>query len=320
MSDPQVSIIIPVFNRADLVVETLESISKQTYSNWECLITDDGSTDDTVAIIQRYMQQDPRVKLFIRPSDRTKGANTCRNIGLEQSQGDCVIFFDSDDLMTPNHVEYKVNQLVSSQKDFIITRTSFFGDNYTQTELPYDFRDSDITVANFIQKKIKWLTPDTVIRGSIARKIRFNEKLRSGQEFNFYIKLLLQTERGKLCEEVVTLRRMHEGSIRAAIDDQELKIMKGMYQSHWITYGDVRSYAPVYVRKALLSSCVDVVYNFFNRFKEEYRTLHRALRLEMGLKLSLTFRVAARLKSSTNNRMRNWSYRCYQSVLNSLKT
>ena len=84
-SQPLVSIIIPTFNRAHLIGETLDSILAQTYTHWECLITDDGSTDNSIEIIQEYVTKDTRFKLFTRPANRPKGANACRNIGLEKA-------------------------------------------------------------------------------------------------------------------------------------------------------------------------------------------------------------------------------------------
>jgi glycosyltransferase involved in cell wall biosynthesis len=119
-----ISIIIPMYNRATLVGETLDSILAQTYTDWECIVVDDGSNDNSVDIVQKYVGNDSRFKLLIRPKDRIKGAPTCRNIGLENSKGEIIYFFDSDDLMSPLlfekiantmmlnlHVEYCVFQM-----------------------------------------------------------------------------------------------------------------------------------------------------------------------------------------------------------------
>ena len=84
---PLVSIIIPNYNRADLIVETLNSIIAQTYTNWECIVVDDGSTDDSIKVIDEYSKLDPRIYLYIRPNHKRKGANSCRNYGLEMSRG-----------------------------------------------------------------------------------------------------------------------------------------------------------------------------------------------------------------------------------------
>src|SRR5690554_6036808 len=92
---PLVSIIIPVFNRANLIGETLDSVLTQCYSNWECIVIDDGSTDHTIEIINGFCIKDYRFKLFIRNRE-PKGAPTCRNIGLSIANGQYINFFDSD--------------------------------------------------------------------------------------------------------------------------------------------------------------------------------------------------------------------------------
>ena len=121
-----VSIIIPTYNRAHLIGETLESILAQTYTQWECIIVDDGSTDDTVKVVASYVAKDNRFRLFKRPHTRLKEANACRNIGIENATGDYVFFFDSDDLLTPDHIEVKVRALQNNSVDYVITRTKFF--------------------------------------------------------------------------------------------------------------------------------------------------------------------------------------------------
>ena len=95
----KVSIIIPCYNRATRISSTLRSVIEQSYENWECLVVDDGSTDDTQIIVQQIIDQEPRVKWFTRPDNRLKGANACRNIGIEKCTGDYLIFLDSDDLL-----------------------------------------------------------------------------------------------------------------------------------------------------------------------------------------------------------------------------
>ncbi len=83
MQTPLVSIIIiiiiPTYNRAHLIGETLDSILAQTYTNWECIVVDDGSTDETDSLLAAYCAKDKRFQYQHRLSDRPKGANACRN-------------------------------------------------------------------------------------------------------------------------------------------------------------------------------------------------------------------------------------------------
>jgi len=102
MTNPLISIIIPTYNRADLISETLNSVVAQTHENWECIIVDDGSTDNTANVILEYTNKDKRFKYYLRPGILNKGASPCRNYGLKQAKGDYIQFLDSDDLLNKN--------------------------------------------------------------------------------------------------------------------------------------------------------------------------------------------------------------------------
>lgn len=106
------SIIIPTYNRAILLKETLDSIRVQTYKDWECLVIDDGSTDGTEATVSEMIKMDARFQYFKRPAGLPKGANACRNFGFGRSKGEFINWFDSDDLMREDHYELKVNALL----------------------------------------------------------------------------------------------------------------------------------------------------------------------------------------------------------------
>uniref|UniRef100_B8HRA8 Glycosyl transferase family 2 n=1 Tax=Cyanothece sp. (strain PCC 7425 / ATCC 29141) TaxID=395961 RepID=B8HRA8_CYAP4 len=97
-----VSIVIPAFNAADTIAETLQSLLDQTFTNWEAIVVNDGSTDDTVVVVQRFMARDLRIHLFTQENQGLSGA---RNSGAKLAQGDCVLFLDADDWIFPSHLE-----------------------------------------------------------------------------------------------------------------------------------------------------------------------------------------------------------------------
>ncbi len=115
-----VSIITPSFNRATLVTETAESIFAQTYPHWEWMIVDDGSTDNSWEVLQGLAARDSRIKIHKR--DRgPKGACVCRNIAVERSSGDYLIFLDTDDVMAPFCLTQRVKAMQQQpDMDFII--------------------------------------------------------------------------------------------------------------------------------------------------------------------------------------------------------
>lgn len=255
----QISIIIPNYNRAHLIGETLDSIIAQNYKNWECIIVDDGSTDDSENLIKKYQENDNRFTFLTRPNSKPKGGNTCRNIGLDTAKGDYIVFFDSDDLMTPDHLEIKVNGIQNYNCDYIITRTKFFNTDLNYIDSYYKFDKYEITPYNYVSQKINWLTYDIMIKSELAKSIRFNENLQSGQEYNYFSKLVHHSCNAKFVDKVITLRRYHENSIRTNLQ-KDNKLHESFFRANWYTYLDLRGIAKEETLKVLLIRCVKLVY------------------------------------------------------------
>lgn len=100
---PKISIIIPTYNREKVIAKTLDCIIAQTYDNWECIVVDDFSSDNTWSILQQYASKDSRI--YALKNEKTKGACGARNTGFIRSTGEFVQFFDSDDQMAPTLLE-----------------------------------------------------------------------------------------------------------------------------------------------------------------------------------------------------------------------
>lgn len=141
MNDHLISILIPVFNREQIIIETLKSIRQQTYANWECIIIDDGSTDSTEKTVNGFVDRDQRFTFYKRPENVSKGANGCRNYGFLKATGYAVNWFDSDDIMSPNFLKEKVGHLLNGV-DAVIHRNKY--SNYELTV----FRDSKFDYKN----------------------------------------------------------------------------------------------------------------------------------------------------------------------------
>lgn len=100
---PKVSIITPLYNKAAYIADTIQSVLSQTYSNWEMLVVDNGSTDDSWEEAQAF--QDSRIRLLQSPK---QGPGAARNYGLNLAQGEWIQFLDADDLLEPNHLEQQL--------------------------------------------------------------------------------------------------------------------------------------------------------------------------------------------------------------------
>lgn len=254
-----VSIIIPAYNRAHLLPETLDSIIGQNYKYWECLVVDDGSTDDSDLIYKKYKEKDNRFRFLVRPSSKKKGANSCRNIGLQNATGDFIVFFDSDDLMTEDHLKIKVDGMIKYSSDYVITRTRFLNSNENYIDDYYKFDTFELTAYNYISQKLNWLTYDICIKRELAQAIQFNEELQSGQEYNYFSKLVLKSINARFLNSIVTLRRKHDGSIRANIKT-EFDLNNSVFKTTWLTYRDIKNVSDYQINDFLISRCTILIY------------------------------------------------------------
>jgi glycosyltransferase involved in cell wall biosynthesis len=105
---PLVTIIVPSFNYARFISQSLDSVLAQTWQNWECVVVDDGSTDDTRAVVMSYAERDARIR-YIHQEHR--GVSAARNTGIERSRGAFMQFLDADDLIEERKLEKQVEFL-----------------------------------------------------------------------------------------------------------------------------------------------------------------------------------------------------------------
>jgi len=214
--EPLVSIIIPVYNRENLVGETLDSVIAQTYRNWECIVVDDGSTDRTREVVQTYCDKDPRIKLFSRPDDRPKGANACRNYGFELSRGEFIKWFDSDDLMHPTLVEAQVSTLQDKLVDCVLCNWQWFASENGKNAIPFPMpitKEPKNLVESYVCGDFFFPTGVALWRRSYLSvpDIRFREDLTRGQEALFHFHHVMNIFSYKWLEiDGISIRRGHQ--------------------------------------------------------------------------------------------------------------
>lgn len=122
MSNSLVSIVIPVFNKEKWINQTLLTVYNQTYSNWECLIIDDGSTDGSLAAVNEFVANHPGNWKVI--SQENSGQTRTRNLGIELAEGEYIAFLDGDDLWLPSKLELQIETMVANP-NFGLLLTSY---------------------------------------------------------------------------------------------------------------------------------------------------------------------------------------------------
>ncbi|WKN33486.1 glycosyltransferase family A protein [Porifericola rhodea] len=195
---PYVSIVLPLYNRADLVEATLYSIIQQTYVHWEVIVIDDGSQDGSFEIVQSMAYKDSRIKLY-RRNRAPDGAPTCRNIGVEEASGEYVIFLDSDDLLAPHCIQKRVEEFTNYPKnDFLVFSMLLFHRQPKDSNILWNIDTGEDDLTRFLRLDTVWQTACPMYKTAFLRNtIGFREGLPFWQDVEFHCQILLRTPRYK---------------------------------------------------------------------------------------------------------------------------
>lgn len=129
----KVSIIVPVYNGVKYIRETVDSVERQTYPDWELILVDDGSTDGTLECMEKYRKvlSDDRIRIV--PAPENGGAARARNLGLQVSEGRYIAYLDADDLWEPGKLERELAFAADRKAGFVFTGYEFAGEDGTGT-------------------------------------------------------------------------------------------------------------------------------------------------------------------------------------------
>lgn len=220
MNDSLVSIIIPAFNREDVISETLQSVLQQSYKNWECIIVDDGSTDNTLDVIKHFCELDVRFKLHVRPENLNKGGNICRNLGFNLSKGQYIQWLDSDDLIAGNKIELQVKAFQQNDEISVaICKFGYFknpnGLSVRENVKTYrDYRNGNQLLKTF-GKHSEYFPPHVFLtKRQVVEKVGlWNEELVINQDGEFFTRILLNTLNIKFVDTAVYYRNTSQDNV-----------------------------------------------------------------------------------------------------------
>lgn len=226
-----VSIIIPSYNYGWLLSETLESILAQTYSAWECIIVDDGSTDDTRKVAEVFQNRDSR---FFYDFQSNSGMSAARNRGMRIAKGKYLQFLDADDLIAPTKLAVQVAFLQANprvdilygdvrcfvhQKPEILSTSKDFDNLNQQWMTPLNGSGDSVVKHLLVQNQLVMNAP--LIRASFVEKVGyFDEALRSVEDWEYWIRCGLRGAEFAYLDtpETWALVRVHPTSVSQNFD------------------------------------------------------------------------------------------------------
>jgi len=218
---PKVSVIIPTYNLSDMLEDAVRSVLLQSFSDFEVIVVDDGSTDDTQAVIARI--RDSRVKYFYKQNG---GVSAARNYGLSKANGAYIAFLDHDDLWPPNFLEVMASHL-ESKTDYGVVYcplTVMRSDGAVIKSYKAESCRSGWITVDLFKKSMVW-TSTVVIRASMLKGLFYDESL-SGryEDGDFYLRLSVRTP-FLFVRQVEAIRREHGGNLSERIGVVEGRIL-----------------------------------------------------------------------------------------------
>lgn len=205
---PLISVVVPCYNQAQYLDECLQSVLDQTYQNWECIIVNDGSPDNTEEVAQKWVAKDSRFQYLKKENG---GLSSARNAGIEVATGEWIQFLDCDDIIT--NEKFHLSSLYFMNNDLVISDYQLFSE---QGFLPdyCDFKNIKLCFENIL---LKWDIDFTIpIHCGLFKKTiikKFDTSLQAKEDWLFWLNLFDNSFKYLILKEKLAQYRMHSDSV-----------------------------------------------------------------------------------------------------------
>ena len=245
MNNELISIIVPIYNTEKYLRQCLDSILNQTYTNFEVLLVNDGSTDSSGMICQEYVENDSRFRYFEKENG---GASSARNLGLERSGGAYITFIDSDDWVEQNYLDVLYTALKENDTDVAISTYKRFAQDGVFYLRSYSREDDEfLNLGTRSRDSFLEILPrlgeldhsfysisSKLIKREIIGNLLFDEQISYAEDLNFFFHLYLGVESVVFVRDYTYVYRTHDASTSQNVNElqalQELEIFKKMFQ------------------------------------------------------------------------------------------
>lgn len=236
MSNISISVLMPVYNSEKFLLETVQTVINQSYINWELILVDDGSTDNSKEICTKLMNDDKRIKYIFQEN---LGVSHTRNVALENAQGKYIVFVDSDDLIHEDYLKILINSIEKNNSDISVC-------NFIERKISNTGKVEDIT-REFYPKEVMEMSEmkdyimdfgnsgllnplwNKIYKREIIENnnITFDEKVETGEDFIFNLQYFRKTKK------ISFIKEMLYYYIRRNNNSITYKYIENMYEKGW---------------------------------------------------------------------------------------
>lgn len=223
-----VSIIIPCYNQGEYVAEALQSVWGQIFTNWECLIVDDGSTDNSAQVIQEFVAKDAR---FIYIYKINEGVSKARNLGIDTAKGDFLQFLDADDVLDDKKIQYSLNEACENGVEniqIVVTNFKMMSSDSKEFYPPFcKLTAVSLTFENFLYQFFSIQLQCGFFDKKLFENIRFPENLSAQEDWIVWVTILKENPNFVFIDLPLALYRINPSGRMNTIgaDDNQIKIL-----------------------------------------------------------------------------------------------
>ena len=265
----KVSIIVPCYNQGNFLSETLNSVLNQTYSNWECIIVNDGSTDNTEIIAESFMQKDKR---FFYIYQKNAGLSSARNTGIKESNGNFILPLDSDDKIAPQYIEQAIYAFKANYNlKLVYCRVELFGKAKGEWILP-KYSLERMLGRNCIFCSAIYKKEDFIRVGG------YNSNMKYGfEDWDFWLSLLEDDGEVLQLDEILFYYRIRKKSMLRSLDNEKLSFLrkqiwenhKNLYSKYFLDPKECFEYVNLYERfTSRRYKFVDFLFNLISKIRK----------------------------------------------------
>lgn len=234
---PLVSIIIPAYNVAQFIRETLDSVFAQTFKDYEVIIVNDGSPDTTE--LERALE--PYIERIVYLKQENSGAGAARNRALHVARGEFVAFLDADDIWLPDYLSEQIRFIRGGDYDLVYADAALFGNSSLagRTFMEIAPSNGEVTFQSLISGRCNVITSGVVARRELIFEVGlFDEQLRNSQDFELWVRLVRHGARAAYQRKVLLRYRYHEDSLSGDALNQikrELRVLGKIESTYDLT-------------------------------------------------------------------------------------
>lgn len=273
---PLVSIIIPCYNQANYLPFSLASVLAQTYSNWECIIVNDGATDNTALIAKEWFAKDSR---FVYIEKQNGGLSSARNAGIGIAKGDYIQFLDADDILAPTKLSDSLDFLKDNEA-IVVSNFASFEDVSGEKLLP-PYCQLSQELLNFKSILNQWDVSFTIpihcgfFPKSLFETIRFNETLKAKEDWLFWIQIGQKNMPFVYLDATLALYRKHAMSMT---NDKT-----HMFNNRMVFFDTIENFITKEEYKPFLLSRLQDNFEYIHQLKKEKSDLKQSNTYQFGL-------------------------------------